>query len=279
MTAAARLMEVCVSKIPIATLFVSALVVLMGTGRAAAQTVDFTFFLGRAFPTYDERLTLTPPTPSLPGFDVSVVGSPVLEADGGPVFGGALAVEWGVFGIEGRLDATDVGLEFSGARYNIRGTQPPFDNLAASLTIADGRFDADTIALLSANARLRTPGPVGLVVSGGLSYLPGITVTGSVPVSLDISSVPALPQFDARLRLRAVAGSDDHWGVNGGAGLRFGGRVAVIGEVRVFYFPTHELRFDVENELEVFQELLDNLEPIRFEPVFVNAQVGVTFRF
>jgi hypothetical protein len=275
-----RLMEVSVSKIPMATLAVSALMVLVGTGRAAAQTVDVTFFFGRAFPTYDERLTLRPPTPSLPGFDVTPIGTPVLEADGGPVFGGALAVEWGIFGIEGRLDATNVGLEFSGARYDVRGTQPPFDNLAASLTISDGRFDADTIALLSANARIRTPGPVGLVVSGGLSYLPGITVTGTVPVSLDISSLPALPQFDARLRLRAVPGQSDHqWGVNGGAGLRFGGRVAFIGEVRVFYFPTHELRFDVENELEVFQELLDSLEPIRFDPVFVNAQVGVTFRF
>jgi hypothetical protein len=280
MTAAVRLMEVSVSKIPMATLAVSALMVLAGTERAAAQTVDLTLFVGRAFPTYDERLTLRPPTPSLPGFDVTAVGTPVLEADGGPVFGGALAVVWGIFGIEGRLDATDVGLEFSGARYDVRGTQPPFEDLAASLTIADGRFDADTIALWSANARLRTPGPVGLVVSGGLSYLPGITLTGTVPVRLNVSSIPTLPEFDARLRLRAVPGQSDHkWGVNGGAGLRFGGRVAFIGEVRVFYFPSHELRFDVEDELEVFQELLDSLEPIRFDPVFVNAQVGVTFRF
>jgi hypothetical protein len=264
-----------------ATLAMSALVFLAGSGRAAAQTVDLTFFFGRAFPTYDERLTLRPPAPSLPGVDVSVVGSPLIEADGGPVFGGALAVEWGIIGIEGRLDATNVGLEFTGARYDLRGTQPPFAGLSASLTIADGRFDADTIPLLSANVRLRTPGPVGLVASGGLSYLPGITITGTVPVRLDVPSLPTLPGFDARLRLSAVPGQSDHqWGVNGGAGLRFGGgRVAVIGEVRVFYFGPHELRFDAVNELELFEELLDGLEPIRFNPVFVNAQAGVTFRF
>ena len=268
------------SKFPLATLAMCAIVVLAGGNRAEAQTVDLTLFFGRAFPTYDERLTLRPPAPSVPGFDVSVVGSPVLEADGGPVFGGALAVEWGIVGLEGRLDATDVGLQFTGARYDLRGTQPPFDGLAASVTVADGRFDAETIGLLSANLRVRTPGPVALVASGGLSYLPGITVTGSVPMTLDVASLPSLPAFDARLTLRAVPGRSDHqWGVNGGAGLRFGGRVAFTGEVRVFYFRAHELRFEALNGVDVFDDLLEGVDPIRFDPVFVNAQVGVTFRF
>jgi hypothetical protein len=255
---------------------VCTLFVLATGGRAAAQTADLTLFVGRAFPTYDERFTLRPPAPTLPGLEVDVVRSPELKADGGAVFGGALAVEWGIFALEGRLDATNVGLEFTGARYDIRVTQPPFQGQAASIIVSEGRFDADTIALLSANVRLRTPGPVGLVASGGLSYLPGITVTGVVPLSVDTPGLPAFPPVDAGLRIRAVAGeSDDQWGVNGGLGLRFGGRVAVIGEVRAFYFPVHELRFEVDGDL----GLLDGLDPIRFSPVFVNAQVGVNFRF
>lgn len=261
-------------------LAVSALLLLAGSDRAAAQTGDVTFFFGRAFPTYDERLTLRPPSPTLPGVDVDVVGSPELRADGGPVFGGALAIEWGILGIEGRIDATDVGLEFTGARYDLRGTEPPFDGQTASIIIADGRFDADTIPLLSANLRLRTPGPVALVVSGGLSYLPGITVTGAVPIAVEVPGFPTSPPVDASLRIRAVTGESDHkWGANGGIGLRFGGRVAVIGEVRAFYFPVHELRFDVDGDLGLFDDLLDDLDPIRFSPVFVNAQAGVTFRF
>ena len=56
-----------------------------------------------------------PSTPTVPGVDIDVVGSPLIKADGGPVFGGALAFEFGVLGIEGRLDATEVGLEFTGA--------------------------------------------------------------------------------------------------------------------------------------------------------------------
>jgi hypothetical protein len=254
--------------------------VLGHVAPAAAQGVDLTFFIGQAFPTYDERLTLRPSTPTVPGADVTVVGSPLIKADGGPVFGGAVAVEWGILGIEGRLDATEVGFDIVGARYDLRGTQPPLEGLTASITISDGRFDADRIALLSANVRLRTPGPVALVISGGLSYLPDITVTGSIPLSVVISGVPVPPNFEPRLRLRAVPGQAEHrWGVNGGAGLRFGQRVALVGEVRVFYFRDHELRFEAENGFGILNELLAGLSPIRFEPIFVNAQAGVMFRF
>ena len=249
-------------------------------GRAEAQGVDLTLFVGGAFPIYDERLSLRPPTPTVPGVDIGVVGSPLLEADGGPVFGGALAFEFGVLGIEGRLDATEVGLAFSGASYNLRGTQPPFEGLTASITISDGRFDADRIPLLSVNARLRTPGPVALVVSGGLSYLSDVSVTGSIPLRVEIPGIPSLPGFDPQLRLVAVPGQSDHrWGVNGGAGLRIGGRVGLVGEVRVFYFREYELRFEAENGADILDELLAGLAPVRFEPVFVNAQAGVTFRF
>ena len=255
--------------------------ILLGLGgRADAQGVDLTIFIGRAFPIYDERLTLRPPNPTVPGIDIGVVGSPLIEADGGPVFGGALAFEFGVLGIEGRLDATEVGFEITGARYNLRGTQPPFEGLTASVTVSDGRFDADRIPLLSANLRLRTPGPVALVVSGGLSFLSDVTVTGSLPLRLEVPGLPSLPGFDPRLTLVAVPGQSDHrWGVNGGAGLRIGGRVAVVGEVRVFYFREYQLRFQAVNGPDLLDELLAGLAPVRFEPVFVNAQAGVTFRF
>jgi len=258
-----------------------AVIVLLGSDRrAAAQGFDLTLFFGKAFPIYDERLTLRPPTPVVPGADISVIGSPLIKAHGGPVFGGALAFEVGILAIEGRLDATEVGLEFTGARYNLRGVRPPLEGLTANVTIAPGRFDADRIPLLSINARIRTPGPVGLVVSGGLSYLSSITVTGSIPLRVDVPGIPAPPGFDPKLTLRAVPGQSDHrWGVNGGAGLRFGGRVALTGEVRVFYFREYELRFEADHSVKILDELLSGLASIHFNPVFVNAQAGVTFRF
>jgi hypothetical protein len=67
--------------------------------------------------------------------------------------------------------------------------------------------------------------------------------------------------------------------VNGGAALRIGGRVALTGEVRVFYFREYELRFAAEDGSEILDELLEGLAPVRFHPVFVNAQAGVTFKF
>src|SRR5688572_32400179 len=68
-----------------------------------------------------------------------------------------------------------------------------------------------------------------------------------------------------------VPGQSDHrWGVNGGAGLRIGGRVALVGEVRVFYFREYELRFEAEDGFDILEELLAGLAPVRFEPVFIN---------
>jgi hypothetical protein len=259
---------------------VCAVIVLLGSSeRVAAQGFDFTFFVGRAFPIYDERLTLRPPAPSVPGVDITVEGTPLIEADGGPVVGGALAFEWGVLGIEGRLDGTDVAFDLTGASYNLRGTQPPFEGVTARITISDGTFEADRIWIVSGNVRIRTPGPIALVASGGLSYLTDITVTGSIPLRVEVSGVP-LPDLNPRLTLRAAPSqSEGRWGVNGGVGLRLGGRVALMGEVRVFYFQDYDLRFGALNSGEILDEVLSGLAPIRFDPVFVNAQAGVTFRF
>lgn len=253
---------------------------LLSTGSpASAQRVDLTLFAGLAYPTYEERLILRPGALSIPGVQVTSVGSPELRGDGGGVLGAALAFELGILGIEGRLDSMEAGIDFTGARYDLRGVASPFQGLTASLIAAPGRFDADRISILSLNARLRTPGPIGLVASGGLSYLPEINVTGTLPLDVDAPQIPPLG-FDADLTLRAAPGqSDDRWGVNGGVGLRIGGRVGLVGEVRAFYFRDYELRFATANGPQILDELLAEADSIRFDPVFVNAQVGLSFRF
>lgn len=246
----------------------------------SAQTVELTVFTGRAFPLYDERLTLRPSTPVLPGVEVTVANPPLLNADGGPVFGAALALELGLVGIEGRLDATEVGLEFGGTRYDFRGTAFPFAGLTAGIVVAPGRFDADRIPLLSLNARIRTPGPIGVILSGGLSYLPRIDISGSIPLTVDAPALSLPPSLTAALTLRATPGETEHrFGVNGGAGLRIGGRLALTAEVRGFYFREFELRFARTSGPDLLDNLLAAAAPVRFEPVFVNAQVGVAFRF
>ena len=252
---------------------------LLAAAQPAAADWDVSLFLGGAYPTFEEEFVVRfPSVPIVPGLDIQPSGRPELRADGGPVFGGALAWEIGVFGIEGRLDVTDVGLDFTGARYDLRFNPPAFGVTGGSVTIGDGRFDVDRLNLLSVNARLRTPGPVSLVVSGGMSYLPDFEVSGTVPIGFQLTGLP--PPAQPELGLRLAPGESSHrFGVNGGAGLRVGGRVAVFAEGRVFYFREYEMRFTLDDAQPFVSTLLDNVEPIRFEPVIVNAVGGLVFRF
>jgi len=248
--------------------------------HAFAQGGDLTLFVGTAFPIDREEFTLRPSTPSIPGADVTVNGDPALRASGGLVLGGALAFELGVIGIEGRLDSTSIGFDVDGARYDLRGTSAPFQGLTGAVTVADGHLDAERFNILSANLRVRTPGPVGLVASGGFSILPDVTINGSVPITAQIAGV-TLPGVQPRLRLEVAAGeSKRRYGLNAGGGLRIGSsRLAVMGEVRVFYFKDYELRFDVENAPSIVSDLIREIPIVTFDPVIVNAQAGLVVKF
>jgi hypothetical protein len=259
-----------------------ACLVLAAPSPGAAQHLDVTVFAGAAFPILDGKLVLRAPgAPTLPGVEITPNGTPELRTDGGPVYGVAVALEFGVLAIEGRFDATNVGFEVTGARYDLRATQPPLEGLAASLTIGNGRLDVKQLNLISANLRLRTPGPIGLIVSGGLSYLPDIEVTGSVPLDFQINGQPALPTLDPQITLVATPEqSGDRWGLNAGVGIRVGGgRLAFVAEARLFYFGDYEMHFAVDDPLPFVPELAESLSTFRFEPVFLNAQAGLVFRF
>ena len=250
-------------------------------GTVLGQHVDVTVFAGQAFPVLEGRLVLRPPAvPSLPGVEVTSTRTPELRTDGGLVFGVAAAVEFGLLGIEGRLDATDVGFDIAGGRYDLRATTAPFAGLTGSVSIGDGRLDLERLTILSLNVRLRTPGPIGFQASGGISYLPDIEVAGSVPLNVELAGLPALPAVQPRLTLVATPDqSADRWGLNAGVGIRVGGRVALVAEARIFYFRDYELRFAVDDPLPFVNELAASVDRFRFEPVFVNAQAGIVVRF
>ena len=119
-----------------------------------------------------------------------------------------------------------------------------------------------------------------MIASGGLSYLSEHHCNRVQYAAPGGPRHPGAARFRSEADARGDPGQSDHrWGVNGGAGLRIGGRVALVGEVRVFYFREYELRFQAENGFDILNELLAGLAPVRFDPVFVNAQAGVTFRF
>lgn len=250
---------------------------LGGMPRPAAAAWDLLLLFGRTFPTYDDRLTFRIPSPAIPGVDVNVVGTPVLTAEGDMTFGIALTAEVGVIGVEGRLDSAGLGFDLTGARYELTGVSPPLAGLSGSLVLPNGHFDADRLNLLSLNLRLRTPGPVGLVVSGGVTYLPNFDVGGSVPITLQVDSASG----EARVRLVVAPQESRHRvGVNAGGGLRIGGgRVALVAEGRAFYFREYELTFASDDDDPLLNQLLASFEPVRFRPLIITAQVGLLVRF
>lgn len=256
-------------------------VLFAGPAPVAAQHLDVTVFAGAAYPIFDGRLVLRAPgVPSIPGFEVTANRTPELRTDGGPVVGGAVALEFGLVAIEARLDTTRVGFDAAGARYDFRSVGPAFPSLTGSVAIGDGRFDLRRLDLVSFNLRLRTPGFVGFLASGGLSYLPDIRVTGSVPIDVEIVGLPVLPSLQPRLTLVATPDQSAHrWGVNAGAGLRLGGRLSFVAEARLFYFRSYDLRFATGDAFPLVSDLIASIAPIQFNPIFLNAQAGLSFRF
>jgi hypothetical protein len=255
-------------------------VILAATSnRVFAQSVDLTLFLGRAYPTFDERLRFAPSLPALPRVSVTEQGRLEIVAEGEAVFGAALGIDFGVLGIEGRFDATDMGVRVSGTRYELIATAPVITR-EGSITIGAGRLEADRFGLLSLNARIRTPGRVAFLASGGLSYLSGVNIEGSLPVAVELVNAPA-SRGNARLQLVAAPDEPEHrWGINGGAGLRIGGRhVALMAEARVFYFRDFELRFAALEGPDLLNAVVTGMSAVSFEPVLVNAQAGLVFRF
>ena len=247
---------------------------------AFAQSVDITVFAGRAYPVYDEQLRFTAALPVLPRVSVHETHPLEITTDGGAVFGAALALEFGIVALEGRIDATDVGFDVSGTRYELVATAPTTTSIA-TLAIGAGRFDAERLKLWSLNVRVRTPGNVAILASGGLSYLPGLTITGALPVTVDAPGIVSPSPVNATLGLSATPGEEQHkWGLNAGAGVRIGSnRVALLAEARAFYFREFHLRLSAPAGPDLLASVASGIPPIRFEPVIVNAQVGIVFRF
>lgn len=261
-------------------LIVSALVV--HAQPAHADGWDLSVFGGVAFPTYEQQFVVrAPAVPPLPGFVIRPDGDLTIDAKGGTVFGAALAKEFGgVIGLEARFDSTAIDLRTSGVRYTLAyGPVPIVGTLNGSLAVAPGALDTDRLSLLSLNLRLRTPGPVSLVASGGVSYLPRFNVSGDTSVQLTVNGLPSL---DSSTRLRLVVSpteSNHRFGVNGGVGLRVkvAPGLSVFGEARGFYFKEYDLSVDVDDPR--LAALVGELEQPRFKPIIVNVVGGLVFSF
>jgi len=273
---------------------------LITTATAAAPLgageVELTGSLGYTFPFYSQTFTYDPGavTVPIPGVSIEQNGVFELKASGGLAFGAALTFyPTSGFGVELRFDSADVTLDTRSASYTVRADLPaPLPPVVADLALTKGEADLKALTPFSLNLKLRSGGTVRFMASGGLSRLPDIEMSLEQTVGLGVIAVDLIESHldiaTIRLRGRASGEGKSSWGGNLGLGLQIGlgERGALVLEGRGFYFPKRTIEWEpiIDTPLPPLQQLLlervrERLEPIEFEPWWVQASIGVAVRF
>jgi len=277
---------------------VVALAALLPTAASAEGNLEVTGYLGTSFPFYSQSFTYSPGPVSLsiPGITITQEGVFKMDGSGGLVLSGGVAYYFGgVIGIEGRLDTVKLNVDTTGAKYDVRLTLPGLPQpFTASLDLGTGTADLSTLKPWSLNLKLRTPGPVRLFVSGGVSRLPALEFTVNQNIGLGATALNVITsKLDVgTVRLKGALvpqEGESRWGANAGGGLQLGlgPRVALVAEARFFYFgertydwsavPTDRFLAGLE------QRLLDatkqRLPAVKFKPQFFQATGGVSISF
>jgi hypothetical protein len=249
--------------------------------------LELTVFGGQTLPTYEQRLRIgLPSLPPAPGLEVTGGESLVVEAQGGPSYGAALAIDLvGPLGLEARVDVAKIDLGTEGVAYRLVQSLPaPLPSLRGSMSVGAGTVSFDRYTTASLNLRLQTPGAMALFVSGGVSYLKSPRARGRLPVRLEVEGVPVLPGASAEIALSGDPSQPGRrLGVNAGAGarLRLGETLSLLADVRVFAFGEHEFRFEVTTQPSVpeLEALVSALDVVRLQPTHFHGVLGLCLSF
>ena len=250
---------------------------------------------GPTFPFYAQSFEFDPgPLGGPAGAVISQEGVFRLDGRGGLSLGMALAFHpHSAVGIELRLDTADVDVRTGGVRYRVRvALPPPLGNLATDVAFTEGEGDLERLRPVSLNLRVRSPGTTRVMASGGVSYLPVFRFAVRQPIEAGLGG--GAPLFEvAEILVPAQAlpeqEGDGRWGVNGGIGLqhRIGSRLQLQADGRYFRFQRQTLYWGepqgtgaltpVQDEL--VRQITARLDPVRFNPTFFQATVGVALSF
>jgi hypothetical protein len=262
---------------------VALLVLLPATGGAG--DLEISGWVGPSLPFYSQSFRYSPPpVPPLPGVSVEQVGEFTFDASGGASFGAGVAWHFaGPIGVELRVDSGAIDVTQDGARFRVTVRPPaPLPPLAFNAE-TQGTITLDRLLPVSLDVRYRGGGRVGLVASGGLSYLPSLDF--AVSQELGLGAIGGIGGIELpTLPLEAGGQIDGFWGVNAGLGVRFRLSEAVSANVegRGFFFGERELEWQVDRfpiSPELGELLRQQLEPIRFTPGFFQATAGLSVRF
>ncbi len=250
-----------------------------------AGQLEISAWVGPSLPFYSQSFQYSPPpVPPLPGVGLEQVGEFRFDASGGVSFGAGLAWHFaGPLGVELRVDSGAIEVTQEGAQFRVTVRPPaPLPPLALDVE-TQGTITLDRLLPISLNFRYRGGGRVGLVASGGLSYLPSLDF--AVTQELGLGAIGGIGGIDLpTLPLEAGGQIDGFWGVNAGLGVRFRLSDAVSANVegRGFFFGERELDWKIEDfpiSPELGDRLREQLGPIRFTPGFFQATAGLSVRF
>lgn len=249
---------------------------------------------GPTFPFYEQSFSFDPgPIGGGAGTVISQEGLYRLDGSGGISLGASLAYHpHPAVGVELRVDTADVDVVTGGSSYGVRIAVPPFGTINSTVAFTEGEGDLERLRPLSLNLRVRSPGTVRVTASGGVSYLPTFRFAIRQPIEAGLGS--SGPQFEvAEIVVPAEAlpeqEGDGRWGINGGIGFqhRIGARLQVQADGRYFRFQRQTLHWGepqgtgaltpVQDEL--VREITSRLDPVRFNPTFFQATVGVALSF
>lgn len=262
----------------------------------AGERLEIAGYAGYTFPFYSQSFRYDPGqvTVPIPGVSVEQSGEFEAKASGGPAFtGGITLYATSSLGFEFRYDRADITVETRGASYAVRvGLPSPLDPVVANLSLTEGEVDLAAVAPLSFNLKLRTGGSVRFTTSFGASKLGDLqmTLTQSVGLGVIGFDLPGNSVQIGTLSLRATAAGDagSSWGGNLGLGFQIpiGEHAAFLIEGRGFYFPKRTVEWEpvldrplTPIERTLLDRVLERLEPVEFEPWWVQASFGFAVRF
>ena len=255
------------------------------TAPAPAGDFEVAVHVGRALPFYSQSFAFDPGDLLPPDYPVDTSGGFGLELNGGLTVSGAVTWRFSEsLGLEARVDTAKVDLQVEGGQVStdLGDLIPGLPSIPISGDIS-GAAPIGRLVPLSLNLQFVAGEKVQFVASGGLSYMPGVTIDVSVAAALGLGDIPGLPPITLPdLGLSAAATLDSGVGGNLGAGLRVpvGAKVALVFEARALGVPKQSLGWDAGSDSSPIEEVLAAaLDPIEFQSGFFQATGGVVFTF
>ena len=253
---------------------------------ASSGDFELAVQVGRALPFYSQSFAFDPGDLIPPNYPVQTSGGFDLSLGGGLTFSGAATWSFSdSFGLEARVDAAKVDLQVDGGQISsdLGDLVPGLPSIPISADLS-GATSIGRLVPVSLNLRFVAGDNVQFVASGGLSYIPSVTVEAAVDIGLVVGGIPGLPALPLPdLGLSAAATLPGGFGGNLGAGLRVpvSSSVSLLFEARAFGFPKQEIQWGSGSgeSSPIEDALAAALDPIEFEYGFFQATGGVVFSF